>query len=208
MGIGEQGFLTQLLGYREELSAEVGCRRGVLREEGRQSKQTRGLPQTLKVLGVFRQPCPEHCTHGSVERQAEEGKQMSQRKTSDSREDVHGPQQQRHHVWFVPSSQLTCEDKEGADSALRINRNVRNLAHTQQTSSVEVSNNSLVERLSRLTLLTLTRWVLQPVNKRKGGLNMSFMSQCVHPGKAADIGTGCSTFYFYSPFSFVFASII
>lgn len=68
MGLREQGLLAELLGYPEEASAEVGCRRGVLGEEGSQAQQARGLPQTLEVFGILREPHAEHCTHRPAER--------------------------------------------------------------------------------------------------------------------------------------------
>lgn len=71
MRIGKQGFLAELLGYSQEASTEVGGRRGVLWEEGSQSQQTRGIPQTLKVFRILREPCAEHCTHRSAERRRE-----------------------------------------------------------------------------------------------------------------------------------------
>lgn len=67
MGIRQQGFLAELLGYPEEASTEVGCGWRVLREKGSQAQQARGLPQTLKVFRILRQPCAEHCTHRSAE---------------------------------------------------------------------------------------------------------------------------------------------
>lgn len=70
-GVGEQGFLAELLGYPEEASAEVGCRGGVPGEQGSQAQQARGLPQTLKVFRELREPCPEHSTHRPVETETE-----------------------------------------------------------------------------------------------------------------------------------------
>lgn len=66
-GFWEQGFLAELLGYPEEASPEVGCRRGVLGEEGSQAQQARGLPQTLEVLRILGEPGAEHRAHRSAE---------------------------------------------------------------------------------------------------------------------------------------------
>lgn len=71
MGLREQGFLAELLGYPEEASAEVGRRRGVLREEGSEAQQAGGLPQALKVLGILGEPRAEHCAHRSAETRRE-----------------------------------------------------------------------------------------------------------------------------------------
>lgn len=66
MGVRQQGSLAELLGYPEEASTEVGCGR-VPWEKGSQAQQARGLPQTLKVFRILRQPCAEHRTHRSAE---------------------------------------------------------------------------------------------------------------------------------------------
>ena len=71
MGLREQGFLAELLGYPEEASAEVDRRRGVLREEGSEAQQARGLPQAFKVLGILGEPRAEHCAHRSAETRRE-----------------------------------------------------------------------------------------------------------------------------------------
>lgn len=68
---GQQGLLAELLGDPEETSAEVGCRRGVLREEGGQTQQAGGLPQTLKVFGILRQPRAKHRAHRPAESRGE-----------------------------------------------------------------------------------------------------------------------------------------
>lgn len=71
VAVGQQGLLAELLGDPEETSVEVGCRQGVLREEGGQAQQAGGLPQTLKVFGILRQPCAEHCAHRPAELRGE-----------------------------------------------------------------------------------------------------------------------------------------
>lgn len=67
MGVGQQGSLAELLGYPEDASTEVDCRWGVLWEEGGQAQQTRGLPQTLKVFWILRQPRAKHRAHRSAQ---------------------------------------------------------------------------------------------------------------------------------------------
>ncbi|KAG7216500.1 hypothetical protein INR49_001986 [Caranx melampygus] len=66
MAIWQQGFLTELLSYPEEASAEVDCRGGVLGEQGSETQQAGGLSQTPKVFRILCEPCTEHCTHCSV----------------------------------------------------------------------------------------------------------------------------------------------
>lgn len=64
MHVRQEGFLAQLLGDPEDAGAELGCRRGVSREELSQLQQARGLAQTPEVLGVLRHPRAEHRGHG------------------------------------------------------------------------------------------------------------------------------------------------
>lgn len=71
VAVGQQGLLAELLGDPEETSAEVGCRRGVLRQEGGQAQQAGGLPQTLKVFGILRQPRAKHRAHRPAELRGE-----------------------------------------------------------------------------------------------------------------------------------------
>lgn len=71
VAVGQQGLLAELLGDPEEASAEVGCRRGVLREEGGQAQEAGGLPQTLEVFGILRQPRAKHRAHRPAELRGE-----------------------------------------------------------------------------------------------------------------------------------------
>lgn len=68
-GVEEQGLLAELLGDPQELSAEVSCRGGVLREEWSQAEQKRGISQTLEVLRILGQPRPEDGAHRSAQEQ-------------------------------------------------------------------------------------------------------------------------------------------
>lgn len=67
MHVRQEGFLTQLLSYPEDVSAELDGRCRVLWEKLSQMQQTRGLRQTPEVFGILRQPRAEHGRHRSEE---------------------------------------------------------------------------------------------------------------------------------------------